>query len=52
MNGIQEELKKAFEMLNLIFVNGDGVDILASAKLHIKKAFDLASNEGEETSDG
>lgn len=44
---LQKELDTAFNLLSAIPVNGDGVDIMFSAKEHLRLAYKIAADESE-----
>lgn len=41
MTGVQTELDSAFRLLCAISVKGDSVELMAEAKRHLRKAFNL-----------
>ena len=47
MTDIQKEIDQAFKLLSAIPVSGDYVEIMAAAKEHTRKAYQLAE-EGEQ----
>lgn len=52
MTDLQKELDRAFACLSAIPVSGDGVEIMAAAREHLRKAFKLAEPEKEEANGG
>ena len=52
MNDLQKELDKAFAMISSIPVSGDGVEMMAAAREHLRRAYKLAKPEAEETDHG
>ncbi len=52
MTDLQKELDRAFACLSAIPVSGDGVEIMAAAREHLRKAFQLAEPVKEEDNGG
>lgn len=52
MTKLQEELDKAFKFVSAIPVSGDGVELMAAAREHLRNAFKLADSEKEEANGG
>ena len=52
MNDLQKELDKAFAMISNIPVTGDGVELMAAAREHLRRAYQLAKPEEEESDRG
>ena len=52
MTDLQKELDRAFACLSAIPVSGDGVEIMAAAREHLRKAFKLAGPEKGEDNGG
>lgn len=53
MTDLQKELDQAFALVSAIPVSGDGVELMAAAREHLRKAFKLAEPEKEkESKDG
>lgn len=48
MNEVQKEINNAYKMLSAAVVSGDQVDIIAAVKMSLRRAFDLAKDEGKE----
>ena len=42
MNEIQKEINNAYKMLSSLFVSGDQVDVVAAAKMALRRAFSKA----------
>lgn len=51
MNELQKEIDLAFKLVSAIPVNGDGVDLMAAVRDHLKTAYQLAGKD-EVTKDG
>ena len=51
MTELQKEIDRAFACLSAVPVSGDGVEIMAAAREHLRKAFKLAQ-PGKETENG
>lgn len=51
MTGLQKELDRAFRLLAAIPVAGDGVELMASARESLRRAYQLAG-QGQEDADG
>lgn len=48
MNGVKEELERAYNLLSQVTVSGDAVDLMAAARLHLRNAYaELADHETE-----
>lgn len=47
MNELQNEIDQAFRLLTALPVSGDGVEIMAGAKEHLRKAYRLVEEKGE-----
>jgi len=47
MNEFQKELDAAFKILSAMPVIGDNVEMMATAKEHLRKAYKLAESEVE-----
>ena len=45
MNKIQEAISEAHKMLSSIYVNGNAVELMAGAKIHLKEAYDMAGDK-------
>lgn len=45
MNEVQAEINNAYKMLSSLFVSGDQVDVVAAAKLSLRRAFQMAKDE-------
>lgn len=43
MTDMQKEIDAAFKLLSSIPVNGDGVDVMAAARNHLREAYKLAN---------
>lgn len=52
MRELQKEIDRAFACLSAIPVSGDNVEIMAAAREHLRKAFQLARPEKEEDNGG
>ena len=52
MTDLQKELDRAFACLSAIPVSGDGVEIMAAAREHLRKALKLADPEKGEDNGG
>ena len=53
MENIKKHLVEAYVLISQISVNGDGVDVIASARHHLRTAAQLISDEKkEENEDG
>lgn len=53
MTDLQKELDQAFALVSAIPVSGDGVELMAAAKEHLRNAFKLAEPKKEkESTDG
>ena len=48
MDEVKKELDEAFRMLCGIAVSGDGVELMAAAKEHLRRAYALAKGEGKD----
>ena len=44
---LQKEIELAFQFVSAIPVSGDSVEIMASAREHLRKAFELAQPDKE-----
>ena len=42
MTELQKEIDQAFKLLSAIQVSGDGVDVMAAARGHLRAAYNLA----------
>lgn len=50
MNEIQREINSAFTILSSAMVSGDLVDVIAAAKMSLRRAWQLAADQqGQET---
>lgn len=45
MNDIQKKLDSVYNLLTRISVNGDGVDLMATAKIHLRNAYKTAGDK-------
>lgn len=45
MNDIQKAINEAHQMISIISVCGDAVDVMASARMKLKEAFELAGKK-------
>lgn len=55
MNELQKELDQAFNLVSAIPVSGGGVDVMAAAREHLRRAYQLAvppDDEEKEDTDG
>ncbi|MCI9507054.1 MAG: hypothetical protein HFF62_10815 [Oscillospiraceae bacterium] len=52
MTKMQEELGLAFKLLSAIPVSGEGVEVMAAAREHLRTAFKLAETEKEDEDNG
>lgn len=52
MTDLQRKIDLAFACLSAIPVSGDGVEIMAAAREHLREAFKLAQPEKEEDNGG
>lgn len=53
MKELRKELDQAYSLISSIPVNGDGVDIMAAAREHLRKAYRMAGGpKGEVANDG
>ena len=52
MTDLQKELDRTFACLSAIPVSGDGVEIMAAAREHLRNAFKLAEPEKGEDNGG
>lgn len=52
MTDLQKELNEAFTALSGIPVAGDGVELMAAAKEHLRRAYRAAGVKGGEAADG
>lgn len=48
MNEIQKQIDGAFTLISAIPVSGDAVEIMAMARKHLKSAYNLAGEGGQE----
>ena len=48
MTEIQREIDEAFAFLNVFQVSGDLVDVMASIRMHLRKAYELAAEKEED----
>lgn len=48
MTNVQREIDEAFRLLSAIFVSGDGVELMAAAKKHLRRAFEFSKPVQEE----
>lgn len=51
MNELQKELDQAYKLASALPVSGDGVELMAAVREHLRVAYRLAGAE-EEASDG
>lgn len=47
MTDLQKEIEKAFQVISAIPVSGDMVEVMALAREHLRKAFDMAGGKKE-----
>ena len=47
-NDIQREIDEAFAFLNVFQVSGDLVDVMATIRMHLCKAYELAAEKEED----
>lgn len=52
MTDLQKELDQAFKLMSAVPVSGDGVDVMAAAREHLRTAYQMAAQEEEEKNDG
>lgn len=52
MTELQKEIDQAFACISAIPVSGDGVEIMAAAREHLREAFRLAQPEKEDEHGG
>ena len=46
MTDLQKQIDQAFKFLSAIPVSGDGVELMAAVREHLRKAFKLAEEGG------
>lgn len=51
MNEVQKNINEAFEYMRAIPVTGDAVELMAAAKDALRRAYKLAEDNPEKTSD-
>ena len=44
-NDIQKEIDEAYKFIGALQASGDAVDLIASARLHLRKAYELAAEK-------
>lgn len=44
---LQKEIDTAFHCISIIEASGDAVDLIATARLHLRKAFEMAGEKAE-----
>ena len=52
MTEIRKELDEAYKLISVVQVSGDAVDIIATVRAHLRKAYELAAPEEQEAGDG
>lgn len=52
MNDLQKVLDRVFNLLSTIPVYGDGVELMASARENLRRAYRMAGQEQEDGADG
>lgn len=52
LTAVQKEIEEAFKCISVVNVNGDAIDIMAAARAHLRKAYELAGTEEKEAGDG
>lgn len=52
MTDLQKELDRAFKLISAVHVSGDGVDVMAAAREHLRTAYKMAAPAEEEKTDG
>ena len=52
MKELREEVKQAYELLCAVFVRGDDVEAMAGAKECLRRAYRLAGENREDSTDG
>ena len=53
MTEIRKELDEAYKLISVVQVSGDAVDIIATVRARLRKAYELAAEpETEEAGDG
>lgn len=52
MNDLQKELDQAYKLASALPVSGDGVELMAAVREHLRAAYRLAGKEEEERTDG
>ena len=48
MTEIQKEIDEAYKIVSTLQVSGDAVDLIATARLHLRKAYELAAEKEED----
>ena len=44
---VQKEIDEAFKCISIVNVSGDAIDIMATARAHLRKAYELAAEKAE-----
>lgn len=52
MTDLQKEINQAFKLISAVPVSGDGVDVMAAAREHLRTAYQMAAPTEEDGSDG
>ncbi len=47
MTPLQKEINEAFQCVSIVQAAGDAVDLIASARAHLRRAFELAAAKEE-----
>lgn len=49
MNQLQKHIDEAYKLISAFAVKGDGVDLIAGVRAHLRQAYALAADRKEET---
>lgn len=52
MNEIQKKIQEAYRHLSAIPVSGDGVEVMAAARIRLRGAYELAATRQKEEKNG
>lgn len=52
MTELQKEIDQAFKLISAITVSGDGVDVMAAVRNHLRTAYGMAGEQTGEGEDG
>ena len=52
LTDLQVEIDEAYKCVSMLQIAGDAVDVIAAARSHLRKAFELAGKQGEAKNDG